>query len=108
MSEQDLVNAIIDYIALTGGLAVRINSGMQIIEDPATGQRRAFKGAAKGTSDILACIRGRFYAIECKLSGNKPTAHQQDFLDRAATAGAIAIVAYSIEDVVAVIEALQR
>lgn len=31
MSEQDLVNAVIDLIRYRGGVATRINAGMQII-----------------------------------------------------------------------------
>jgi Holliday junction resolvase len=30
-----------------------------------------------GVPDIVACIRGRFIAIECKAGKNKPTALQQ-------------------------------
>lgn len=100
MSEQDLVNAIIEYIHLIGGVAIRINAGMRIIEDAESGKQRVFRGAPAGTSDIIACIGGEFHAIECKLQGNKPTEKQRMFLQRVDQAGGRAMVAYSLEDVI--------
>jgi hypothetical protein len=103
MSEMDTVNAIIDYIELTGGVAIRINAGMRIIEGQ-DGKRRAFRGAPKGTSDILACIRGQFIAIECKDGRGKPTPEQVEFLERVRSAGGIGLVAWSLDDVIMEIE----
>lgn len=99
MSEQDLVNAIIDYIVLRGGLATRINSGMRVIKGE-SGKSRVFKGAPAGTSDIIACIAGRYVAIECKLPGNKPTDKQTGFLRDVADAGGVTLCAYSLDDVI--------
>lgn len=98
MSEQDLVNTIIEYVHTIGGVAIRINSGMRVIEND-DGTRRAFRGAPTGTSDILACIHGKFYAIECKVGRNKATDAQRLFLERVAEAGGRAIIAYELEDV---------
>ncbi len=97
MKEQDLVNEIIAYINLTGNVATRINSGMQIIPG---NQRRVFRGAPAGTADIIACIKGRYVAIECKLPGNKPTLPQQMYLKMVTDAGGVAVVAYSLDDVI--------
>lgn len=98
MSEQDLVNQIIEYLRLSGACAIRINSGVQVIQGAAG--RRVFRGAPAGTSDIIACVNGRFLAVECKLEGNKPTPAQSDFLDGIRQRGGLAIVAYSLEDVI--------
>jgi len=97
--EQDLVNDIIDWFVWHGAWAERINSGTQVIEDHA-GKRRVFRGAKKGTSDILACWPGGlFIAVEAKLRGKKPKPEQNAFLARIREIGGLAIVAYSPQDV---------
>lgn len=35
-----------------------------------------------GVPDIVACVNGRFLGVECKASGNKPTALQVRELER--------------------------
>lgn len=96
--EQDIVNSIIQYIQLLGGVATRINSGMRFVEG-ANGKTHAFKGAPAGTSDIIACMGGKYWAIECKREGERQSAVQQAFLDSVQDAGGTAIIAYSIDDV---------
>lgn len=107
MSEQDLVAAILQYLYLIGAVAVRINAGMQVIDDDA-GNRHVMRGAPAGTSDILACYKGTFLAIECKIGKNKPTQLQENFLQRVGEAGGIGLVAYSIDDVQAVTHAIDK
>ena len=104
MSEQDLVNSIIDYIHLKGGVATRINSGMVLVDRRLEGKQRVFRGAPAGTSDILACVNGRYIAIECKLPGNKPTDLQRDYLARVEEAGGFALVVSSIDDAITIID----
>jgi len=48
--------------------------------------------ANNGTSDILACVDGRFVAIEAKAGDNKPTALQVEYLARVEAAGGVALV----------------
>ncbi|MFA7557206.1 MAG: hypothetical protein WCZ20_05335 [Hydrogenophaga sp.] len=48
--------------------------------------------ANNGTSDILACVDGRFVAIEAKAGDNKPTALQVEYLERVEAAGGLALV----------------
>lgn len=66
-------------------------------------------GLAVGSSDMIGYTmidrRAIFTAVEVKLPGKKATAAQQAFLDAVATAGGIACVAYSIEDLKAAIRA---
>ena len=45
-----------------------------------------------GVPDIVGCYRGRFFGIECKANGNKPTTLQQINLDKISAAGGIALV----------------
>lgn len=48
--------------------------------------------AANGTPDILACLQGRFIAIEVKAGKNKPTALQIQALRKIDAAGGLALV----------------
>jgi Holliday junction resolvase len=45
-----------------------------------------------GVPDIIACVNGRFLAIECKAGNNTPTALQQRELKAIADAGGSALV----------------
>lgn len=45
-----------------------------------------------GVPDILACLKGKFLAVECKAGDNKPTALQQKTLNDIQKAGGIAMV----------------
>jgi Holliday junction resolvase len=46
-----------------------------------------------GVPDIIACVNGRFLAIECKAGGNKPTALQVREIENIRAAGGVAVVA---------------
>ena len=105
MSEQDLVNAIKDLIYLRGGIPIRINSGMIVVTSN-EGKTRVIKGADRGTADIIACFQGRFLAIECKMPGNKMTKHQEAFAEEVIRAGGIHCLAYSLDDVQRLLDAM--
>lgn len=45
-----------------------------------------------GIADIVACVAGKFLAIECKAPGKKPTALQLREIDRVRLAGGTAVV----------------
>lgn len=99
MKEQDLVNAILDWLRSHGAWAIRVNSGSMPIEQ-ANGSRRIFRGAPAGTPDILACWPGGLMmGIECKMPGNKPTPLQAATLEAMQETGALTVVAYSVDDV---------
>lgn len=46
-----------------------------------------------GVPDIVACVSGRFFAIECKAGKNKPTALQVREIESIRKAGGVAVVA---------------
>ena len=52
-----------------------------------------------GISDILACVAGRFVAIEVKRKGGKVTALQRAFINKINSVGGYAFVAYSLDEV---------
>ena len=83
--EQDIQDKIMDYIKSIGGLPVKFNNiGIY---------------AKAGVSDILACNRGRFVAIEVKKPGNKPSALQDNFINAINSIGGFAFWADTLQDV---------
>lgn len=60
----------------------------------------------KGEPDIFCCYKGRMVLFEVKRPGNKPTVLQSATLKQWATAGAVAEVVYSVDDVKKVLEAI--
>jgi hypothetical protein len=59
---------------------------------------------AAGIPDIVGCLDGRFFAIEVKVPGNRPTRLQELTLSRIAAAGGLAGVATSVEDALTVLD----
>lgn len=114
MTENDIKNSIIQYLRLNQWLVFRINSGAATVKDE-KGKRRWFWFARwfvagkeekrAGISDIIGLHpRHRPIAVETKLPGNKPTEAQQEFLDEWTEHGGVAIVAYSLDDLIEVLE----
>ncbi len=65
-----------------------------------SGRSNFIKLAHAGTADITGCSpSGKFIAIECKIGKNKPTDLQNAYLEEIRKRGGIAIVAYSLDDV---------
>ena len=83
--EQDIQTSIMNYISSIGGLPLKFNNiGIY---------------AKAGVSDIIACIKGRFVAIEVKRSGKKPTQLQENFIKAVNTVGGLAFWADNLQDV---------
>ena len=59
-----------------------------------------------GVPDIVGCLNGVFFAIECKANGGRPTALQLREIDRINVAGGFAIVVD--EDNVSLLESLSK
>lgn len=104
--ERDILASVLDYLAVRRDVAMfwRANSGAMKQGDEI--QKRyvpfAYGRDAKGMSDVCGMLDGgTFFAIETKAFGKKPTKDQQEFLDKVRSGGGLAIVARSIDDVVA-------
>ncbi len=59
-----------------------------------------FKSGLTGSSDILACIRRRFVAIEAKTGTGDLSTPQRRFRDAVIRAGGVWILARSVDDVI--------
>lgn len=62
-----------------------------------------------GVPDLLCCVRGRFFGIEVKAPGklNTVTALQQDQISRIISSGGVAILADSVDTVVAALDHME-
>lgn len=101
-SEQQIQKAIIDYLKLKKFIVFKHrNVG---IYKKATDSYIPLSAGEKGISDVIACSnKGTFVAIEVKKPGGKPSPDQLEFLERVKAYGGIGILAYSLDDVMAVI-----
>lgn len=83
--EQDIQTLIMNHIRSLGGLPIKQNQiGIY---------------AQAGVPDIIACIKGRFVAIEVKKPNKEPSAIQYAFLEAINRCGGIAFWADNLEDV---------
>ena len=90
--EQDIQTKIMEYIQSIGGLPVKFNNiGIY---------------AKAGVSDILACIKGRFVAIEVKKPGETPSKLQENFINAINSIGGFAFWADNLDDVKAKLKEL--
>lgn len=88
--EADITAAVLDYLSIAGAWSLKVHGHL--------GQR-------PGVPDILACLRGRFIAIEVKRPGGRLSPHQRRELLAVVAAGGVALV---VTDVSQVITALER
>lgn len=113
-AETALVRACLQLLAVRGIPAFRVNVTAAAFGGPG-GSRRFVRSCPPGTSDILGVIprlvgrdgrerRGVFLALECKRPGNTVTDAQLAFLKVIRAAGGVAVVAYSIGDLVTALE----
>ena len=87
MKESDLQRRVLQWLNSVGAYAINIH-GHEMQES--------------GIPDILFCMKGLFGAIELKMPGNKPSKLQEYHMERIDKAGGVAFVAYSLEQVQAV------
>ena len=97
--EGDTVRAILDFLALHGIPAGRMNTGAMKIGS------RFIRFGWVGMSDIIGIIpsTGQFLAIEVKSPTGKPTLAQLDFLGTINESQGIGFVARSVADVIEVL-----
>lgn len=98
---ENLLREVMLYMSGIGGLPVRIDTPGLLFDrfgNPARIGR-------KGQWDSVHCIKGRFVAIEVKIGRDRLTKEQVNFGKAVERAGGVAIVARSLDDVAAGLEA---
>jgi len=83
MKEQTIQKEIIKYLESIGAYTIK-----------------TIRTNRAGTPDIIACLNGRFIAIEVKRKGNKATPLQLAKIEQIRASGGIAFIAYSKDDVI--------
>ena len=84
MKEKTIERQIRNYLTSVGAWHIKTHGNM-------------FSRA--GTPDILACVNGRFVAIEVKRPGGVVSELQKANIELIKKAGGVAFIAYSVEDV---------
>ncbi len=83
MNEKQIENQIKQYLDSIGAWHIKTHGNM-------------FSKA--GTPDVVACLKGKFVAIEVKQPGGVVSALQAAHIELIKKAGGIAFVAYSLEE----------
>lgn len=63
-------------------------------------------GVEAGTPDILACLKGRMWCIECKAQEEEPSPLQKKRLDEWSKAGAVTMLVWDVEQLRALLRAV--
>ncbi len=105
--EKDVQKTCLEWLALWGATAIRVNSGVMAVE-----KRRVKFNDQPGCSDVLACLPpdGRMLALELKRPGRdrtdpKRAAEQDSFRRKVVKSGGLAIVARSLDELLAGLKA---
>lgn len=110
MKGSELQRTIKELLYYDGWLVLRVNQGAAVYPDE-TGQKSRYVRFANwsvrgfgfdkddGISDLLAFKDGVLLAVEIKGDGDSLRPSQIDFLEAAAAAGAVPVIAECVEDV---------
>jgi hypothetical protein len=94
--EKIVLDQALDYLGKRGHFVWRNSTGMMKISS------RFVKFGKSGSGDILGVEKGtgRFITIETKRVSEKPSTQQIEFMDEVRLRGGIAILAYSLDDII--------
>jgi len=96
--EKKIESAILDWLNLIDGcFAIKINTMGVFDPKRKVWRKNTNPHIHNGTSDILACYRSRFCAIEVKAGSNKPSENQRIFLERIKKNGGVSFCTNSLE-----------
>lgn len=101
--EKDIQKAIIHFLSAHPKISIygRFNSGTAITGDAQGNTRYTRFNSIKGFPDIHGMLKGgRAVYIEVKRPGGRVSEEQQEFIDKVSAHGAVAFVAYSVDDVI--------
>lgn len=103
--ENKVQRACMEYLTLKGHFPIRINTQGIPLATPrgmiTMGGPRFRPSPSKGVSDIICVLKGgRTAAIEVKSKTGRVAPHQQEFLDKVAAHGGLALVVRSIQDLI--------
>ena len=95
--ESEIQHAIIQYLELRKFIVVKVNNTGVYVKARDT----YIPPRQKGIPDLLCMAPGgRYLAVEVKRPGQHPSDDQRAFLERVEAKGGLALVAYSLDDVI--------
>ena len=105
MKEADLQKQTLEWFSLQRDcFAIRINTqGV-----PLHGREGYRPSPMRGVADILACVSGRFLAIELKSDRGRLSEEQKFFLERVQIAGGFAMEARSLDEIIQMVELIRE
>lgn len=107
LSEKEIQNQILEYLYNRGIFCWRQNTIGVFDERRGCYIKNRSRFAIKGVSDILGVLpKGRILAIEVKSRKGKVSPEQEEFLKKVLQQGGVAILARSLEDVIAELDYL--
>ena len=103
LKESDIQKSILDYLKIKHYVIFKHRSVGIYKQD--TGKYIPLAFGEKGISDLIACDPyGRFWAIEVKKPGGRPSQEQLDFLSRVRENNGVALLVDSLDQVLAYVE----
>lgn len=104
-TEAEIQKSILEYLQKKNYFCWRNNTGARQFDYQRKGDgkvtRNFFQWGKPGSGDILGLRKdGRFFSIEVKRKGKKPSADQIEFMRRVNETGGEAFVAESLDDVI--------
>lgn len=99
MKESQIQRAILDYLAATGVMAFRMNTGA--VKAEYNGRTRFMRFGVPGMADLVAFPAGRVCWIECKSETGRQSPEQRSFQDQVQRHGHRYTLCRSVDDVIA-------
>ena len=101
--ESAIMRQCADYALMRGALVIRVNAGTMPTPDGRWFRASRWRAPGHlwhetGVSDLVIVWRGRVFVVETKAGDNVISPTQDEFLEAADEAGAVVVVAYSVED----------
>lgn len=97
VAEKKVLKACLYWLYVYNILHRRQNTGAFEAKDR-YGKPRWIQYGEVGSGDIVGCIKGKYFEIECKATGGKQTEAQIKHQQKVEAAGGTYIVAYSTDD----------
>ena len=110
LPESAVMRQCADYALMRGALVIRVNAGAMTTPDGRWFRASRWRAPGHlwhdtGVSDLIVFWRGQVFVVETKANGNTISPTQDEFLEAAEMAGAVVVVAYSVDDLRAAMDA---
>ena len=111
MPESAVMRQCADYALMRGALVIRVNAGAMPTPDGRWFRASRWRAPGHlwhetGVSDLVIVWHGQVFMVETKAEGNTISQTQDEFLEAAELAGAVVVVAYSVDDLRNAIEGI--